>query len=145
MTLSYFDTSVLLAILLDEDKKEEAYGYWLNSIRVSSILLKIETVIGLRRVYETGKNHLGNDWLKKKEKILNEYLNEVNYMIIDSTIEREIQLRKELSQCRSLDAIHMATALRFKKIINNEKMFLYTFDKAMHSLAKCYNFSTNNL
>ena len=145
MTLSYFDTSVLLAIMLDEDKKVEAYEYWQKSIRVSSILLKIETIVGLRRIYENNKHHLENDWLIRKSKLLNEYLNEVNYMTIDSSIEREILLRKDLSQCRSLDAIHIATALKFKKIINSDKMFLYTFDKAMHNLAKFYKFSTNNL
>ena len=58
MTLSYFDTSVLLAIVLDEEKKEEAYGYWQNTIRVSSLLLKIETIIGLRRIYEHNKHKL---------------------------------------------------------------------------------------
>ena len=69
MTLSYFDTSVLLAIVLDEEKKEEAYGYWQNTIRVSSLLLKIETIIGLRRIYEHSKHKLNGDWLSEKTKI----------------------------------------------------------------------------
>ena len=143
MIFSYFDTSVLLAILLDEDKKEEAYKYWQNSIKVSSLLLKIETVIGLRRIYETNKHRLEANWLNKKMIILNEYLNEVSYMIVDSNIEQEIQLRKDLSKCRSLDAIHIATALRFKKITNSKEMYYYSFDKAMQKLAKFYSFNTN--
>jgi len=55
MTLSYFDSSILLAIALDEQKQKEAYTYWQNSIRVSSILLRMETVITLRRIHETNK------------------------------------------------------------------------------------------
>jgi predicted nucleic acid-binding protein len=145
MILSYFDTSVLLAILLDERKKEAAYGYWQNTIRVSSILLKMEAIIGLRRTYEYYKDTLETDWLNKKTKILDEYLNEVNFKIINNTIEREIYARKELSQCRTLDAIHIATALQFRKINNNADIAFYTFDKTMHSLAQRYNFKTNDL
>ena len=143
MKLYYFDSSVLLSILLGEERQEEAYGYWQNTIRVSSILLRIETILVLRRVYEANKNNFENDWLIKKTKIMDEYLNEVNFMILDYTIERGIYLRKELARCRSLDAIHMATALYFKELNHNEDTYLYTFDKAMHSLARHYGFRTN--
>ena len=145
MTLSYFDSSVILSILLEEERQEEANGYWQNTIRVSSILLRIETILVLRRVYETNKYKLENDWLNKKTKILDEYLNEVNFMILDHTIERGIYFRKELAKCRSLDAIHIATALYFKEINNNEETCLYTFDKTMHSLAGHYGFKTNKI
>jgi len=145
MILSYFDSSVLLAILLDEDRQEDAYNYWQNSIRVSSILLRIETVIGLRRTYEANKRKLEDEWLNKKIKILDEYLNEVNYITVNSKIEREIYLRKELAQCRALDAIHIATALQFREINNNEETCLYTFDRSMHNLALHYKFKTNIL
>jgi predicted nucleic acid-binding protein len=145
MILSYFDSSVLLAILLDQKRQEEAYGYWQNSTKVSSILLKIETIIVLRRVFENNKHNLENEWLNKKTKILDEYLNEVYYEIINAKIEREIYLKKELAQCKTLDAIHIATALQFKEINNNEDTYFYTFDKTMHSLAEYYKFKTNQL
>jgi predicted nucleic acid-binding protein len=145
MTLSYFDSSIVLAILLEEARKKEAYEYWQNSsIRVSSILLRIETVVSLRRMHEYYKNKLGNDWLIEKVKILDEYLNEVNYRIIGTKIEREIYLKKELSKCRSLDAIHIATALKFREM-SNVDIVLYTFDKTMHELAEHYRFKTNKL
>jgi predicted nucleic acid-binding protein len=136
---------MVLAILLEEARKKEAYEYWQNSsIRVSSILLRIEAVVSLRRTYEYYKNRLDNNWLMEKLKILDEYLNEVNYRIIDTKIEREIYLQKELSKCRSLDAIHIATALKFREL-NNVDIVLYTFDKTMHELAKYYRFKTNKL
>ena len=145
MSLAYFDSSVLLAILLDEARQEEAYNYWQNSIRVSSILLKIESIISLRRIYDSEKTKLSNDWLNKKTKILDEYLNEVHYKILNHKIEREIYSRKELSQCKSLDAIHIATALQFREINNNEETYLFTFDKTMHALAEHYKFKTNRM
>ena len=145
MTLSYFDSSVLLAILLDETKQGEAYKYWQNSIRVSSILLKIETIITLRRIFENNKEKLCADWLRKKTQITDDYLATVNYRILDNKIEREIYSRKELSQCRSLDAIHIATAIHFREINNNDETYFYTFDKTMHSLANSYKFKTNIL
>jgi predicted nucleic acid-binding protein len=146
MILSYFDSSVVLAILFDESRKTEAYEYWQNSqIRVSSILLKIETVVSLRRTYEHNKNILNENWLLEKSRILDEYLNEVNYRIVGPKIEREIYLRKELSQCRALDAIHIATAIKFREINDEDDILFYTFDKAMHELAEHYKFETNKL
>jgi predicted nucleic acid-binding protein len=139
--MSYFDSSVVLAILLDESRKWEAYEYWQNSqIRVSSILLRIETNVSLRRIYEHNKKALNEKWLLGKTQILDEYLNEINYLIIGTKIEREIYLRKELSKCRTLDAIHIATAIKFREINNDGDVWIYTFDKTMHELAEHYKF-----
>ncbi|MDR1317896.1 MAG: PIN domain-containing protein [Spirochaetales bacterium] len=131
--------------MLDEKKKTEAYEYWQDSsIRVSSILLRIETVVSLRRTYDYYKKKLDDAWLSEKSKLLDEYLNEVNYRIIGTNVEREIYFKKELSKCRSLDAIHIATALKFREM-NNTDIILYTFDKTMHELAEHYRFKTNKL
>ena len=145
MTLAYFDTSILLAILLDEKKQQEAYSYWQKSIRVSSILLKIETIIVLRRTYEKNKKNLEKNWLSNKTRTMDEFLCEVNYKIVNTKIEQEIYSRKELAKCRTLDAIHIASALQFKEINNKEDIYLYTFDKTMHDLAIHYGFMTNKI
>ena len=98
MIISYFDSSIVLAILFDESRKVKAYEYWQSSqLRVSSILLKIETIVSLRRIYEYNKNTLTEKWLGEKTKILEEYLNEVNYKIISTKTERKIYLQKETS------------------------------------------------
>jgi predicted nucleic acid-binding protein len=146
LILSYFDASIVLAILLDENKKREAFDFWQNStIRISSVLLKIETIVSLRRTYENNKSKLDDNWLTVKTKLLDEYLNEVNYRIVGSKIEREIYLKKGLAKCRSLDAIHIATALKFREMNNGKDVFIYTFDKTMHDLATHFNFQTNSL
>ncbi|MDR3334363.1 MAG: PIN domain-containing protein [Treponema sp.] len=144
MTLSYFDSSPPLAIILDEDRKQEAYEYWHNAeIRCSSILLKIETTVVLRRFFEHNKDRLDGNWLNEKTKILQEYLNEVNYYVINDEIEREIFLRKELSYCRALDAIHVATALKFKELDGVTDVLFYTFDNRMKTLSESFKFKTN--
>jgi predicted nucleic acid-binding protein len=146
MMTAYFDSSVLLAILFNEERQEEAYSYWSNaSTKVSSVLLKIETIISLRRLYELNKQKLDSNWLGKKTKELDGFLDEVNYRIIDEEIERSIYLKKELSKCRSLDAIHIATALLYRENNNNENIQLYSFDNAMHELAAHYKFETNKM
>ncbi|GHT94518.1 hypothetical protein FACS1894141_1330 [Spirochaetia bacterium] len=146
MILSYFDSSVLLAILLDEDRKSEAYNYWSNSLlRISSILLRIETIITLRRTFEHNKKNRADDWLQEKIKIADEFLNEVHYRIISEKLEREIYLKKELAKCRTLDAIHIATALQFREINNEDPFYFYTFDQTMHDLAEHFRFKTNRL
>jgi predicted nucleic acid-binding protein len=143
--LSYFDSSLLLSILLNEQRQEEAYLLWRNSgIKVSSILLRIETIVTLRRIYERNILRFDDNWLGRKTEELKEYLNEINYLIIDDRIEKIIHSRKELSKCRTLDAIHISTALEFKEIIN-ENINLYTYDIAMSNLAEVFEFRTNKL
>ena len=76
---------------------------------------------------------------------LNEYLKEINYRIIDEELEIFISTNNNLAKCRSLDAIHIATALEYRKNNNNENISLYSFDIDMHKLALEYEFLTNNL
>jgi predicted nucleic acid-binding protein len=142
--LYYFDSSILLAILLDEKRKEEALGLWNEAtVRVSSILLKLETITVLRRTYEQNKMKLESSWITKKSNELNEYLQEVNFRIIDEDIEKIIILRKEIAKCKTLDAIHIATALDFSRLIPSSELNLYTFDRNMADLAKILKFKIN--
>jgi hypothetical protein len=80
---------------------------------------------------------------------LNEYLKEVNYRIVGKDIEQTIFLNKELSHCRSLDAIHIATALKFRETVrttaDEASMSFYSFDAEMNRLARHYHFATNKI
>lgn len=63
--IGYFDSSVVLAILLNEERQDEAFKYWNDTdTKISSILLKIETIISLRRVYNNNKQKLDKNWLE---------------------------------------------------------------------------------
>jgi len=144
--LYYFDSSILLAILLDEKRKGSALSCWNSaSVRVSSILLKLEAITVVRRTYEHNKTKLESTWLTKKSQELEEYLQEVNFRIVDEDIEKMIFLRKELGRCRTLDAIHVATAIEMSKIVPNEEFYFFTFDREMLKLAKSMRFQTNTV
>lgn len=142
--IGYFDSSVLLAILLDENKKHDAHALWKSAdIRVSSILLRIETTIVLRRTFSYFRSNLRPDWLTQKAGELEEYLKEVNYRILDEEIEESISLKKDLAKCRALDAIHIATALEFFSIKGNSDFKIFSYDARMLDLAKQYRMATN--
>jgi hypothetical protein len=96
-------------------------------------------------MYESNKRKLGINWLGEKTKELGEYLKEVNYRIIGKQIEQSIFLNKELSHCRALDAIHIATALEFRGDNNGENINFYSFDIDLNNLAKFYRFKTNKI
>jgi len=142
--LTYFDSSVLLAILLDEKRKDEALKLWnIANIRVSSILLRLETITVLRRTYEHNKSKLPTLWLSKKTTELNEFLQEVNIRIIDEDIEKIMTLKKEIAKCKTLDAIHISTAIEFSKLVSQKEFMLITFDKEMSNLAKSLKMTIN--
>jgi predicted nucleic acid-binding protein len=142
--LTYFDSSILLAILLDEKRKDEALKLWNNaSIRVSSILLRLETITVLRRTYEHNKTKLPSLWLSKKTNELNEFLQEINIRIIDDDIEKIMILKKEIAKCKTLDAIHISTAIEFSRLVSPKEFVLYTFDKEMANLAKSLKMHIN--
>jgi predicted nucleic acid-binding protein len=141
---AYFDSSVILSIILHEPRHDEAYALWILSERkVSSLLLRIETVISLRRTYIRNISKLDEPWLAAKLAILKKYLSEIEYMLIDETFETAISSNKELAGCRTLDAIHIATALEYRKL-ENENIRLYTFDTEMYKLAEYFKFITND-
>ena len=144
--LCYYDSSIILAILFDEPRKTEAQELWLASkTRASSLLLKLETITVLRRTYEHNKAKLDPSWLTKKSVELNEFMKEVNFRLIDSEIEQIIFLRKELAKCRTLDAIHLATAIDIKKTLGEGQISFYTFDQNLLDVVQSFHFKTNSL
>lgn len=139
--LIYVDSSFLLSILFGEDDGEISKEIWKTyDFRVSSILLEAECLVTLRRFYHNNKKNLEKSWLDWKEKELYELLEEVNIRILDEEIIEYIKLKKELSTCRTLDAIHLATGSEFK---NNTAadIKICTYDDRMRKTAKKMNFT----
>jgi predicted nucleic acid-binding protein len=144
--ISYFDSSVLLSIILDQERQEQALSLWQNATeKTSSILLRIETLVSLRRNYANNKNNLGTNWLSEKNSILNGYLDEVDCLNVSNKVEKVIIKNNDLCKCRSLDAIHIATALIIKSNIIGDNINFYTFDTNMHEIAMNFGFITNEL
>ena len=134
----YFDSSFLLSIFMHDENYTEAKNTWDSSgNRYSSILLKIETLTVLRRTYNHNKSKLPENWIELKETEYQNLIEEISIRIIDQDIYNTIELKKQLAKCRSLDAIHIATALEFETLETPENRFtLCTYDKNMHSVAK---------
>jgi predicted nucleic acid-binding protein len=144
LSTAYFDSSVILSIILHEPRHDEAYALWILSERkVSSLLLRIETIISLRRTYVRNISLLDESWFDTKLAVLKKYLSEIEYMPIDEAFETAVSSNEELAGCRTLDAIHIATALEYRKL-EDENIQLYTFDTEMHKLAEYFEFITND-
>jgi predicted nucleic acid-binding protein len=139
----YFDSSFLLTILLGEINQNEALNVWKNTeVRFGSILLKIETNIVLRRYYSHYQKELSKEWIQEHQQILENMLEEVNLRTIDEDIYKTIMLKKELDHCRTLDAIHLATALEFQTVLGINNLCVYTYDEQMKETCKLLSLNT---
>jgi len=147
MTINYFDSSFLLTILMNEPLSEEALVIWQsNKTRVSSILLRFETNIVLRRNYRNRMNKVNSDWLTSRLQDLNKFLNDIFYRDLTEDFENSIYNNYDfLSKCKSLDAIHLATALDISEKYGRNEICICSFDKNMLKVAKELGFETNFL
>ena len=132
---AYFDSNILISVLKNDLHAEEAARLWeAHKDRVSSILLEIECRIVLRRfANEFGK--LPSGWLSSKEEWLQQTLETIALRTIDDSIAEVIRREPLLARCRSLDAIHLATALHFRKT-SDEPFYFFTFDSRVAEMAK---------
>jgi len=103
---------------------------------------KIETNISLQRYYKANAHYFDGTWLNKKEKILNDLLDDVFYKSIEEPFGNSIAKNKKLAGCKSLDAIHIATALYFRETAREQNIIFCSFDKNMLKIAKEFGFET---
>ncbi|MDR2555903.1 MAG: PIN domain-containing protein [Fibromonadaceae bacterium] len=145
MLISYFDSSLLLSILLNEARSEEALAIWQNNkVRISSILLKFEMNISLRRRIKQQKSIFSDERLKIRLQDLNKFLNDIFYIDITENLESSASRNYDiLSKCKSLDAIHIATALDISDKYGISEICICSFDKNMLKIAKELGFETN--
>jgi predicted nucleic acid-binding protein len=143
MVLAYFDSSLLLSFLLRENKAEDARAIWQKyDVRVSSSLLKIETNIVLRRNYKQVKNNPNNFSLENRLEELNNFFGDIFFRDIDMVFREPYINYDRISNCRSLDAIHIATALDIRNKSKCE-VRICTFDNNMIEITKQFGFDVN--
>jgi predicted nucleic acid-binding protein len=136
MPLAYFDSSVLLTVLLGEPRAEEASKLWLEyEDKVSSILVEAECLNGLRRYAARMGKKVPSKWLEEKSNFLGESLTDLTAKHVDGEILSVVRAESGLADCRTLDAIHVATALYFKSK-SEESLTLVSFDDRMRETAK---------
>jgi len=131
---------------MNEPKTQEALSIWRNSkVRVSSILLKFEANIVLRRNYRNIRNKIGNNWLEGRLLDLKKYLEDVFCIDVNEKLENSVSDYDTLSKCKSLDAIHLATALDISKKFHRSEIHICSFDKNMLKIAKEFGFETSGI
>jgi predicted nucleic acid-binding protein len=135
--IQYFETSIILSLILEDEFHAKASKIWNQKNDVfCSILTAVEARIVLRRFYKSNKSKLTSNWLSKNEKKLNEILSECSLVKIDESILSIVEIKKEISDCRSLDAIHIATAIFLKDKFNDSSFQFYSFDNRVKEVAK---------
>ena len=138
----YLDSSVVLSLLFEESTVPKSIDIWKKSeIRVSSILLEAECKITIKRTYEHNKQKLNKLWKEKKLTELDRFMEEINLKNMDSATIENIDKEDILSGCRTLDALHLSTAIELQKELG-ENLFIFSYDKEFNRVAKQLGFKT---
>ena len=105
----YIDNSFLLAIIRQE--LEALVAIWeQDEVRISSILHHAESLLTLR--------HLGR--AADTERMLEELISEVSLRTVDAGFMGVLASEVYLAGCRTLDALHLAIALDFRRRTGGE-------------------------
>ena len=133
--VAYFDSSVLLSVLLNDSNAEQAANLWAkHTERLSSVLFEIECLTVLRRSVRQ-KTGLPKGWLSVSENRLANYLDQISLRTINGEITDYVKHKFTKTIARSLDVIHVATALFFQSRALTPIKFI-TFDKEQANCAK---------
>ena len=139
--VSYIDSSVVLSIIFQEANLENSVKIWKKSeIRVSSILLEAECKISIKRTFLNNRRKLGQTWKERKLIELDSLLEEINLKNLDSSTIENLNKEDTLSGCRTLDALHLSTAIEIQKELG-EDLFIFSYDKEFIKVAKQLGFS----
>jgi predicted nucleic acid-binding protein len=121
----YVDASYLLAILMGEPESELYAKQWDSCPeKYSSRILWAECTVTLRRLAQY------ND----RSPLAGHMLSAVNALEFGLKIIDRIEREKALSQCRTLDAIHIASALELNEFAGD--FHVACLDKRMRAVAK---------
>jgi predicted nucleic acid-binding protein len=132
----YIDSSILLSIIFQEESLPKSKEIWKKSkLRVSSILLEAECKISIKRTYLHNKKKVSSSWKDSKLRELQKLLDEISLKNIDSSTVETMDQEEALAGCRTLDALHLSTALEFQNEIG-EDFYIFSYDKELNRVAK---------
>lgn len=137
----YIDTSILVAILKNEAAQKQALDIWQSyPQRLSSILLQTECLVVLNRSASTLAKKISKKWLAERLQLLDLFLEEIDLRILDHKINEIIQYKLTNCDSRSLDTIHLATALHYQS--KDPELVFASFDKNLNKHAKVLGLKT---
>lgn len=136
----YYDSSLLLAVILGQCDPGVSAEVWdTETIRLSSLLIKAECTVGVRRIALAGGHTAGSGWAVQRITALDEYLDTLTLKPVDDSIEMIIRKDTRLSACRTLDAVHLATAVYFQSHLE-EPLRICSLDKRLRDVATLLGF-----
>ena len=122
-------------MLLEEEDHPPVHELWIAAEeRLSSGLLRMECIIAIRRIAVLKGLAADDAWAKERLDLLTGFLDVLNFKAIDGSIEEIIRSTPALADCRTLDAIHVSTALYFKPYVEGS-LEIVTLDRRMRQLA----------
>jgi len=102
----YVDSSALIKRYVNEHDSAVAVEFMAaDPVLATSRITEVEVRRNLARVFT------GTDWTRLKRQFLKDFEN-FNLVVIDATTCNEAARVAETTQCRSLDALHVASAMR---------------------------------
>ena len=132
----YYDSSLILSLILEERSGIDYEEVWERfETRLSSNLMRFECIAGLRRAAVIQGVGADDAWVGERLSILEEYFENLNFKLIDDSIEMVLRDNAELADCRCLDAVHLATALYFRAAVHRE-IFVCSLDHRMRDVAE---------
>lgn len=135
MTAAYFDSSAVLAFILGQPEGSQALDIWTGQeSRCSSILLKAECLMNLRKHAIRLPKGASGSWLRERSVFLESCLEEIHLKDIDASVLTVLDRETVLSECRTLDALHLAAALHMRERAG-EGFKLITLDERMRQTA----------
>ena len=136
MPVAYFDSSAVLSFLLQQPEGADTSKLWIDhESRVSSILLKAECLVNLRRNAARLTRGAAKDWLAERTAGFTQCMGEVTLVDVDESILSVIDREDGLSDCRTLDAIHAATAIAIRERAG-EDFIIVSLDDRMRQVAR---------
>jgi predicted nucleic acid-binding protein len=128
--IAYIDSSVLLRILLDEEGKLEEFKK--IELGISSVLLKIECLRTLDRL--RFENQYNDDEYMESRSLFLSAFKKISFIKLSNSIV-ESSCRPWGVPVKSLDSIHLASALQWKQSEEKNLVFL-THDRRLGNVAK---------
>ena len=129
----YFDSSFILAAVLGQHQTAGCSRIWAGEpVRVSSILLNSECLISLRRIAVS--QGLCAGWVQERMRACEPFLAAIVLKYVDQDVDDIIPREERLAGCRTLDAIHLATALHFQPHLD-EPLRICSLDVRLRAVA----------
>jgi hypothetical protein len=134
----YFDSSFVLSALFEERAAADHAPWDQAEQRLSSDLLRFECWVATRRAGAMQPADTPRGWVEERMERLVSFFDRITFKTMDPSIEEVVRGETSLSGCRTLDAIHLATALYFAPHLDGP-LIVCSFDARLRAAAGTLN------